>query len=292
MRSAFVTALLGLGLLAGCDLSRTDGDLELAVATRSTEAVSAKTNLVLLAERFSGEPELAGMTEDAARARALELLASRLANLALLGCDPQLVTDPVASTLDTTIEGCRIGLLRIDGEMHARVAIELAACDTGMCPTAVVWTLDDFDLEIGAGVFRPRLSGSVTLRDPVDASLPMTWSTGEDFVIETRVGAFATRSTASWAVLDNRCVQGMQLEARLDRLVDDDDADADLDAEVGTIVLSAQEVDRCPGKCPTSGLVRLSFGRGRLLAWDYAGETLDVVAPGGLHFTTSLVCDE
>lgn len=290
-RPALVSTLAAL-LAGGCDPEPEDGeDPELvdAVATRSADAVSAKANLARLAEVFAGEAALATMTEAQARARAVDLLAMRLRGLELANCEPALVTDPDAGTLSATASGCRIGLLRFDGELQASVEIEMAACPSGECPAAVVWTLSTFDLEIGAGLRRPRLGGSMTLRDPVDPTLPMSWATGDDFVLVNRLGRFTARSSASWTMDDQRCIVGLQLEARLDRLTTDSPT---LDRQVGTLVVSAQGVDRCPAKCPTDGEVRLAFGRGRVLEWSYDGDELDVVAPGGAHFDAALDCTE
>jgi hypothetical protein len=288
---------LGIGLvlgLVGCDPAEDGDDLAVvdAVATRSADAVSAKANLARLAAVFAGEPELATLTEAEARARAVDLLALRLRGLELADCDPTVVADPVSGTLGADLSDCRVGLLRMDGELQASVAIERSPCAGGMCPSAVVWTLQTFDLEIGAGLFRPRLRGSVTLRDPVDPALPASWSTGDDFVIENRLGTFRTQSTASWTFDGDRCIVGMQLEARLDRVSPADGGDSRIDRAVGTIVVSAQGVDRCPAKCPTAGEVQLAFGRGRVLAWTYDGDELDVIAPGGEHFAASLDCTE
>jgi hypothetical protein len=279
--------------LAGCEALEPSDDVPRLAATRSAEAVAAKTNFALVAERFAGDPLLATMTVDDAREAAVALLAMRLGSLAFVNCDPQLETDPVAGTVDASVVGCNLGLLRVDGEMHAQVTIETAPCDTGECPSAVVWTLSPFELEIGTANVRPHLSGTVVIRDPLDPALPMRWSTQDDFVLENRFGAFQTRSEASWWVTDDRCVEGMQLEARLDRVdAMDDDPDADLEPKVGQIVVSAQDVARCPGKCATDGAVRLAFGRGRVLEWDFDGQTIDVALPGGHEFTATLVCNE
>lgn len=289
---------LALGLvlaLVGCDPGDDDGDdlaLVDVVATRSADAVSAKANLARLGEVFAGEAALATMTEAEARARAVELLELRLRGLELADCDPVVVADPVAGTIEAELADCRVGLLRMDGELQATVAIELSPCAGGSCPSAIAWTLQPLDLEIGAGLFRPRLRGTVTLHDPVDPTLPTSWSTGDDFVLENRLGTFATRSTASWRIDAERCVVGMQLEARLDRIPADDARETRIDREAGTIVVSAQGVDRCPARCPTAGEVQLAFGRGRVLAWTYAGDELDVIAPGGAHFAASLDCTE
>jgi hypothetical protein len=280
-----------LGLAASmlaCDLEPTTADeVEEEVVTRSAHAVSTKTNFALVGEVFAGEPAIAALDVDAARARAVELLAQRLRALEVVDCKPTLVADPVAGTVDAEVAGCRVGLLYLDGELHAEVEIETIPCDRGACPSAVVWRLDDaLDLTLGAAFARPRLRGSVTFRDPVDASLPATWDTGPDFVVEYFFGAFSTRSHASWHVDEGRCVRDMQLEAQLVRVAADDER------EVGTIVVAADGLARCPAKCPTDGSVLLSFATGRVLRWDYAGRELEVFAPGGRHFTAELDCSE
>lgn len=295
LSAGLVLALAVALAVVGCDVDGDDADeVELVdlVATRSADAVSAKANLARLGEVFAGEAALATMTEAEARARAVELLELRLRGLELADCDPVVVADPVAGTIAAELADCRVGLLRMDGEMQATVAIELSPCDAGECPSAVTWTLQPLDLQIGAGLFRPRLRGTVTLHDPVDAAQPMSWSTGDDFVLENRLGTFATRSTASWRMDAARCVVGMQLEARLDRIPADGARETRIDRDIGTIVVSAQGVDRCPARCPTAGSVQLAFGRGRVLGWTYADEELDVLAPGGAHFAASLDCTE
>lgn len=283
---------LGMLVLAACDLGeRFEDAVEQTVVTRSAGAVSTKTNFALVSEVFSGEPELATLDVVAARARAVELLDGRLRSLNVVGCQPSLVSDPVAGTVDAEVDGCRVGLVHLDGELHAEVEIETAPCDAGECPSAVVWRLDDAsDISIGAALVRPRLRGSVTFRDPVDASLPMTWETGPDFVLENAFGEFSTRSSASWFVDDARCVHDMQLEARLVRVDSDDDDDNE--REVGTIVVAAKGLDRCPARCPTAGSVILSFAGGRVLHWDYAGRDVDVFAPRGRRFEAQLDCNE
>lgn len=285
--------LVGMLVLAACDLEeRIDDAIEETVVTRSAGAVSTKTNFALVSEVFSGEPALALLDVAEARARAVELLDQRLRSLNVVDCQPSLVSDPVAGTVDAEVDGCRVGLVHLDGELHAEVEIETAPCDAGECPSAVVWRLDDAsDISIGAKLVRPRLRGSVTFRDPVDAALPMTWETGPDFVLDNIFGSFATRSSASWHVDDSRCVHDMQLEARLVRVDAEGEKDED-ERRVGTIVVAADGLDRCPAKCPTDGSVLLSFGGGRVLQWDYEGRDVEVFAPRGRRFAAELDCLE
>lgn len=277
-----------LAIAPACDPDALDLAVERVVADRSIDAVSAKTNMALVAERFSGEAAMADMTVAQARARAVELLRLRLEALNLIDCRTTVMADGDAGTLHALSDRCRIGLIGLDGELDARVEIETAPCARGECPSAVVWTLDQFDLEIGPDLARrPHFSGPVTLRDPVDPSLPMSWTTGEDFTIENRFGVFDSISHASWTVDADDCVT-MQLESRLQRL--DGDADDDNDREIGTLVLSVAGLQRCPATCPTAGDVQLAFGRGAVLQWSYGGRTVEVQGPRGLHLRKTLAC--
>lgn len=287
---------LCLAVASACDVA--DDAVDVAVAERSVNALSANTNLALVAERFAGEPAMAAMSVDAARTRAVELVAQRIGALALLSCDPQVTADPLAGTVHAMVSDCRIGPVRLDGEVDGSVAIETAACGTGECPSTVVWTLDDFDLQIGANLLanrRPHFVGPVTFRDPIDAALPMSWATGEGFVIDIPFGLFDTVSHASWTFDADDCVT-MQVESRLDRQLEvggDETSQRDRERRIGTMVVSVSELRRCPAKCPTAGHVQLAFGRGHVLAWEYDDDrTVDVTAPGGRHFETELACDE
>ncbi|MFO0635264.1 MAG: hypothetical protein U0168_20645 [Nannocystaceae bacterium] len=278
-----------LAIAPACDPDAIDLAVERLVADRSIDAVSAKTNMALVAERFSGEAAMADMTVAQARARAVELLQLRLEALNLIDCRTTVTADRDAGTLQSVSERCRIGLVGLDGELDARVEIETAPCDTGECPSAVVWTLDRFDLEIGPDLARrPHFSGPVTLRDPVDPNLPMSWTTGEDFTIENRLGVFDSISHASWTVDADDCVT-MQLESRLQRLDRDQDDDGS-DDEIGTLVLSVAGLQRCPAKCPSAGDVQLAFGRGAVLQWSYGERTVEVQGPRGLHLRKTLAC--
>lgn len=293
------THLLALCLAAAAACDTVGESIDVAVAERSVNALSANTNLAMVAERFAGEPAMAGMTVEAARARAVELVAQRIGSLALLACDPVVESDAVAGTLHAMVGECRIGPVRLDGEIRGTVTIETAPCDAGECPSAVVWALDEFDLQIGANLRvnrRPHFVGPVTLRDPVDAALPMSWATGEGFAIDIPFGVFDTVSRASWTLDADDCVT-MQVESRLDRQLevgDADDADTrDRERRIGTMVVSVSGLRRCPAKCPSGGHVQLAFGRGHVLAWEYGDDrTVEVTAPGGRRFETELVCDD
>ncbi|MBK8233956.1 MAG: hypothetical protein IPK74_00230 [Deltaproteobacteria bacterium] len=104
---------LCLAVASACDVA--DDAVDVAVAERSVNALSANTNLALVAERFAGEPAMAAMSVDAARTRAVELVAQRVGALALLSCDPQVTADPVAGTVHAMVADCRIGPVRLDG---------------------------------------------------------------------------------------------------------------------------------------------------------------------------------
>jgi hypothetical protein len=267
-----------------------DEDIEAIVADRTAHSILAQTNLAFMAEFFSFPPELALEDAATARPRAVELLRDRV--LALNpDCDPELVVGE--NTLVARLAECRVGPLQLEGEIEARVEIETGPgpCPSGDCPTAVSWTIEDFDVQLGSELpYRPRLSGPVTLRDAADVTEPMTWTTLEGFMIENLLGTFAIDSHASWSLDAAGCVT-FTLESQLDLLTSDDD-----DLEIGTIVLQAERVHRCPAECPDDGRLRLTFGAGQLLEWNYAGEPgngdedVEVIAPRGHRFRQRLQC--
>lgn len=282
-------SLVALALaLAACDRDDSDDDFVAPiVAERTGHAIVANTNLVYVAELFSFAPALA--LEDAADAppRAVATLAERVLALNLM-CTPELEIGE-----DTLVarfgEDCRAGWLKVTGEIAATVRIESGTgpCPTGdACATATVWTIEDFAVQLGPDLAnRPRLSGPVELRDTSDASAPMTWTTLDGFTFENRLGMFASRSHASWTLDADDCVT-FSVENQLDHLEDEE-----VDLEIGTIVLQAEDVHRCPAKCPDAGHLRLAFGAGKLLEWTYGDDAeVDVIAPRGHAFTQRLQC--
>jgi hypothetical protein len=295
MRSKLRYCALSLAIVGAfaCDPGDDGDEVELAVADRSANAVTNKTNLALLAEFFAADPVLSGTTVEQARAGAVALLVARLDVINFKECTPQVTSDSVAGRVTASFTGCRVGLLAVEGDAEATVQIETTPCARGECPSAVVWTLPDFDVVVGpAGVSRPQFNGVIVLRDPIQAAgepeLPMSWTTEPGFTITNRLGVFETISHASWTVDAQRCVQ-MQLEARIER-VDTDDA---IDRHIRTIVVSVDGLRRCPAHCPERGRVRIAFGRGALLEWSYdEGGEVEVDAPRGRRFAQTLACRE
>jgi hypothetical protein len=288
-------SLAALALAAGaCDLLQ--DDIEEIVADRTGHMVVANTNIAFTSEFFEYEPQLAVVDAVDARPFAIELLRQRVVGLNL-ACEPEL--EASEDTLIARFVDCRIGpWLRIDGEIVARIDIEVGPglCTSNECPTAVLWTIEDFDLEIGAVDIpalevRPSLAGPVTLRDEVDETAPMSWDTGENFVVDIPLGTFEVRSHAEWTIDVDGCIN-FSVGSRLDRL----QAPDDIDLEIGTIVFEAHDIHRCPNECPDDGRIRISFGTGSVLEWNYGGAPgkgnaeVDVVAPRGHSFARRLKC--
>jgi len=275
--------------LPACD--RADDDIEMIVAERTAHSILAQTNLAFTAELFSFPPDLALEDAATARARAVELLRDRVLALPL-DCEPELEVGE--DSLVARFSECRVGLLGLEGEVEATVDIETGPgpCPSGECPTAVLWTIEDFDVQLGPELpGRPRLSGPVTLRDEADTTRPMSWTTQEGFTLENRFGTFATDSHAAWTLDADGCIS-FTLESQLDHLT----RASDVDVEIGTIVLQAERVHRCPAECPDAGRLRLSYGAGQLLEWNYGGtpgdadEDVEVLAPRGHRFLQKLQC--
>jgi len=273
--------------VAGCD--RLEDRIETLVATRTSNAVLSQTNFAFTAEVFRAPDDVDRVDVERARMQTVEALVDRVLR-ANLHCEPEITTDG-RSVVTARFVGCRTGLLRLDGEIEARLEILTRACPEGECPGVAQWTIDDFDLELGPELANPpRLSGPIVLRDPIEPDGPMTWDTEEGFVLENALGTFDTRSHAAWSIdPQNGCID-FQLQSRLTRL----ERDGDVDVDIGEIVLQADDVHRCPGICPDRGRLRLSYGKGRLLEWDYGERTgddeVEVIAPRGHRFDHRLSC--
>ena len=291
-------AVLAIALVAACDRGEPDYEyrgVDVIVADRSAHAVSNNTNLAGIAELlFSADPSLLDATSvDDARSLAVLTLVVRLGAINFKDCTPQITYDMAAGSVDAIFDGCRVGLLKVDGDSHATVEIETEACDTGECPAAVLWTLHDFDVLIGPSESKPHFAGDVLLRDaiqpPGELEEPMSWQTLPGFTITNALGVFETSSHATWTVDDERCVD-MQMESLLER---NDDDDADPERKIQTIVVGVEGLHRCPLRCPSDGRVRISFGTGALLDWTYEdGGQVEVKAPRGRTFVHQLICAE
>ncbi|HWB77384.1 MAG TPA: hypothetical protein VG755_20595 [Nannocystaceae bacterium] len=291
-------AVLAIALAAACDRGEPEYEyrgVDVIVADRSAHAVSNNTNLAGIAELlFSADPSLQGATSiDDAKSLAVLSLVVRLGAINFKDCTPQITYDMTAGTVDAIFDGCRVGLLKVDGDSHATVEIEREACETGECPAAVLWTLHDFDVLIGPNESKPHFAGDVLLRDAIQApgelEEPMSWQTLPGFTITNALGVFETSSHASWTVDDDRCVD-MQMESLLERI---DDDDPDRERKIQTIVVGVEGLHRCPLRCPSDGRVRISFGTGALLDWTYEdGGQVEVKAPRGRTFVHQLVCAE
>lgn len=290
-------AVLAIALAAACDRGEPDYEyrgVDVIVADRSAHAVSNNTNLAGIAELlFSADPSLVGSNLADARSLAVLSLVARLGAINFKDCTPQITYDMTAGSVDAVFDGCRVGLLRVDGDSHATVEIESSPCDAGECPAAVLWTLHDFDVLIGPNESKPHFAGDVLVRDAIQAEgeleEPMSWQTLPGFTITNALGVFATSSHATWTVDDDRCVD-MQMESLLERI--DDDAQ-DPHRRIQTIVVGVEGLHRCPLRCPSDGRVRISFGTGALLDWTYEdGGQVEVKAPRGRTFVHPLVCAE
>lgn len=271
---------------AGCD--RRDDRIEDIVARRTSSAVLSQSNLAFTFDVFRTVDDIAELDLESARMRAVDGLVGRVRG-ANLHCEPEIATDG-RSIVTARFMGCRAGLLRLEGEITARLEILARECRSGECPAMVQWTIEDFDVELGPELANPpQLSGPLVLRDPIEPDGPMTWDTADGFALENAWGVFDTRSHASWSIDAEGCMD-FELQTRLTQL----ERDESIDLEIGEIVVQADDVHRCPAVCPARGRLRLSYGRGDLLEWDYAerddDDEVDVIAPRGHQFRHRLAC--
>ncbi len=279
---------VAVALASGCDGAGEEPDeIALAVAERTADAVAAKTKLALVGQVFDVARGLEGLDAVTIAPLLIEELRRSLQPLVAQGCVPTLETDD-RSYLRAVFDGCNVRFVRLDGDLRMELSFETAPCDTGECVTAAVWSTDDFDLAFGPRwEGRPELSGPLQVRAPVDRAAPMGWTTTEDFTVSNRLGSFTMQSRARWSFDAAGCVD-MDLFARLERI---DEQDTRRRRQIGTMVTEVAGLRRCPRACPEAGHVQLSFGQGRLLAWDYGDDEVEVVGPRGIRFLQAVTCE-
>lgn len=283
--------------LAACDGddSSDEGDAALRDAravAHGSGSLDGAPRLVYLAGQFALPPGL-DATDPAALLRDAVVAAHARLSFAFAALDCEAAVDTDGQTrVSLALTGCTLLLWSIDAELEAVARVETEACDTGTCAVAMLWDVDMAEVATGLrGVPPARFSGPAELRAPVDPSARMQWRTLPGFVIDTPLGRrFDSVSTASWTIGDDDCVN-LDLGARLS-LERSPGEDVDpLDEQVGDVVVSARGLRRCPGQCPASGRVQLSFGAGQLLAWEHDGSgTIRVLGPRGRELEARLPC--
>jgi hypothetical protein len=284
--------------LAACDVDDPSDDPQDATlrdaraVAHGSGSLDGAPRLVYLAGQFALPPGLDASDPTALLRNAVAAVHARLSfGFAALDCEATIDTDGQAR-VSLALTGCTLLLWSIDAELEAVARVETEACDTGTCAVAVLWDVDMAEVATGLrGVPPARFSGPAELRAPVEPSARMQWRTLPGFVIETPLGRrFESVSTASWSIGADDCVE-LDLGARLS-LEPSPGAQVDaLDEQVGDVVVSARGLRRCPGQCPASGRVELSFGAGQVLAWTHDGSgTILVQGPRGRELEAQLPC--
>jgi len=195
------------------------------------------------------------------------------------------------------LSDCTLLLWTVDLELEATARVETEPCETGSCATAVLWDVDLGEMASGLRGLPPiRFSGPAELRAPVDPAARMRWTTQPGFTLETPLGLrFEALSTATWSIDADDCVE-VDIGTRLsleDGPGDEQGELDELDERLGDVVVSGRSLRRCPGQCPERGRVELSFGAGRLLAWEHDGSgTILVQGPRGRELEARLPCAE
>lgn len=284
--------------LAACDVDDPSDDPQ-EVALRDARAVAhgsgsldGAPRLVHLASQFALPPGLDASDPAALLGEAVAAAHARLTfGFAALDCEAEVDTDG-QTRVSLALTGCTLLLWSIDAELEAVARVETEACDTGSCAVAVLWDVDMTEVSTGLRGLPPaRFSGPAELRAPVDPSARMQWRTLPGFVIDTPLGRrFESVSTASWIIDADDCVE-LDLGARLSLEPSADEEVDAIDERIGDVVVSARALRRCPGQCPASGRVQLSFGAGQVLAWEHDGSgTIHVQGPRGRELEAELPC--
>jgi hypothetical protein len=178
-----------------------------------------------------------------------------------------------ATYVDLHFAGCvgAQGALGLTGTVSAQVGFETKPCGPTTCPVAVVYSVNTLDLQLGDA----SIVGNWTVRDPLALDLPYTWA-GILQVVTPERGVFYS-STASFTHA-NDCV------------------DLTVDSTLGgsgqrSLAVSAADVHRCMGQCPSSGSVSLTNQDGETLSWSYDGtSSADVTSSESTDFALGLTC--
>lgn len=285
MRSA-LAAVLVAALTAGCtEPLEADEDV---VVDESSHALAASLDLVGIADNFKAPDLLSLLPVGVARTRILA--DARNALLGSVGNQPCVSVETGETETEAyvavTYDECPAGLFRLielDGSLRAELAFETAPCGTAQCPTAVRFTLQMDALRIASrfGAFFAEMDGELSLYDPLQAGMPTEWDSR--YSVRNHLDhSLSLNSHASWQV-EGVCVA----------------FDVDVDFQVQqredlqTIAASARDVVQCLGQCPSNGEVRIAYGRGKILSWEYTGtNTALVTGPRGRSFEVALPCGD
>lgn len=270
--------------VAGCD--EPEGDDEVVVEEASS-AVASSLDLTTISDQFAAPGLLALIPVDLARPRMIA--DARSALLASVG-NPLCVQVESADTetsafVEVVYDNCPGGLLwllEIDGSLRADLEFDTAPCATGTCPTAVRFTLSTDYFRVGSrfGHRFAEIAGSWSLFDSLVPGEATEWDS--EFEVSNHLGSsLRLASRASWLV-EGGCVN----------LDFDGELEIDQREDLRVISASAQDVVQCRNECPNSGSVRLAYGNGRILGWDYTGAgTVQVTGPRGRSFEVALPCE-
>ena len=272
---------------AGCDEPEVNDEEVVEVAEETSSAVASSLDLTTISDSFAAPALLAIIPVDLARPRMIA--DARAALLASVGESPCVQVESADTETSAYVEvvydncpGGLLWLLELDGSLRADLEFDTAPCGTSTCPTAVRFTLSTDYFRVGSrfGHRFAELEGSWSLYDPLALGERTEWDS------EIRVGnhlgsSLRLFSRASWAV-ENGCVN----------LDFDGELEIDQRADLQVISASAQGVVQCRNECPSAGSVRMAYGPGRILAWDYTGEaTAEVTGPRGRGFEVALPCE-
>lgn len=269
---------------AGCDEPVRDQDE--TVVDETSSAVASSLDLTEISDSFAAPALLALFPVEVARTQMImearsALLASVVNPLCVQVETMDTETSAFVQVVYDNCPGGLFGLLEIDGSLRADLAFDTAPCGANLCPTAVRFTLSTDYFRVGSrfGHRFAEIEGSWSLYDPLAPGEAMEWDS-ELQVSNHRGSSLRLFSRASWAV-EGGCVT----------LDFDGELEIDRRAALQVISASAEDVVQCRDECPSQGRVRMAYGRGRILAWDYTGaNTAEVTGPRGRRFEVALPC--
>jgi hypothetical protein len=272
-KTFWMIASLGIAVV-GC-AGDDDGGGDVESAESASKAVESTGDVAYVNAYFAGAAELSTMATSDAAAEALAAVEAEIrADLEASAEACVTVTTDASTFIEVTFDGCTgaQGRITLDGSIRGEISFDTTSCGPFECPTAVVYDVSTDGLTIG----ETTIAGEWTVHDSLALGVATTWD-GELTI--SRGGASITSSSSAEWTVEGDCVTYS--------------LDAEVDLGARSLGITADDVTRCMGECPTTGSVNVSTAAGASLSWTYDGGGQATVQVGaGAEIEVTLACAE
>jgi len=275
-KAIWMVASLGLLLGVGCAGDADEGGSDVESAESASKAVESTGDVAYVNAYFAAAAELSTMgVADAAAEALAEVEAQIRADLQASAEACVTVSTDESTFIEVTFDACTgaQGQITLDGSIRGEISFETTSCGPIECPTAVVYEVSTSNLTIND----TTISGEWSVHDSLVLGVATPWD-GELSISGGAGGWISTSTSAEWTV-DGDCVTYS--------------LDSQIDLGARSLSITADDVSRCMGECPTSGSVNVTGSAGGSLSWTYDGggeATVQVGAEAEIEVT--LACAE